>query len=187
MPESARTRLATGRLGRARLICGLLAAACLAAVRPAGADSVSEYRLKAAYLFNFATFTEWPDSIGNTLAVCIYGDDPFGADIDALSRQSVGNRRIAVRRTVSADNLAGCHLVFVTRPMIGNLTRVFDRLGATPTLVVADSPGALQQGAMLNMETADGKVSFSANLAAARRQNLNLSAKLLRLATEVIQ
>lgn len=183
----AHPRLATGRPWLVRLLCRLLAIGCLAAVPLAHADSVAEYRLKAAYLFNFATFTEWPDAIGNTLAVCIYGDDPFGADLDALGRQSVGNRRIAVRRAVSADNLAGCHLVFVTRPMIGNLSRVFDRLGTAPTLVVADSPGALQQGAMLNMNTADGKVSFSANLAAARRQNLNLSAKLLRLATEVIQ
>ena len=187
MTPAAHFRIAIRRRWLTRLIGGLLAIGSVAAAPPTQADSVAEYRLKAAYLFNFATFTEWPDSIGNTLTLCIYGDDPFGADLDALTRQTLGNRRIAVRRTVSAENLAGCQLVFVTRPMIGNLSRVFDRLGTAPTLVVADSPGALQNGAMLNMDRVDGKVSFSANLAAARRQNLNLSAKLLRLATEVIQ
>lgn len=175
-------RLGMGREGAACLL-GL----ALCASPPALADSVAEYRLKAAFLFNFATFTEWPDSVGDKLAVCVYGDDPFGASLDGLANKPIGKRTAVIRHTLSADGLNDCDVVFVTQPVIGNLPRVFDQLERRPVLVVADSPGATQRGVMLNMETTGGKVSFSANLAAARRQGLNLSARLLSLATEVIQ
>jgi hypothetical protein len=151
------------------------------------AQGIDEYRLKAAYLFNFASFTEWPGAASDTLTVCIYGDDPFGPNLDAIAGKSVGTRRIRIHRASSVDGLADCQLVFITRAVIGNLPRLMDTLGSAPVLTVADSPGAMQRGVMLNMDSTQGKVTFSANLAAARRQKLNLSAKLLSLATEVNQ
>lgn len=92
-----------------------------------------------------------------------------------------------VRRAPRVDQLYDFSLIFVTRPMIGNLPGILDQIGRNATLVVADSPSATTRGAMLNMEIMDGKVSFSANLVSARRQNLNLSARLLSLATEVVR
>jgi hypothetical protein len=151
-------------------------------------DDASEYRVKAGFLYNFAAFTEWPaQANGNTLWVCVYGDDPFGNHLDSMAGRRIGERSIDVRRAPSVDQLSDCSLIFVTRPMIGNLPRVLDQIGRNATLVVADSPSATTRGAMLNMEIMDGKVSFSANLGSARRQNLNLSARLLSLATEVIR
>ena len=109
------------------------------------------------------------------------------ADFDALAQRSIGSRSIAVRRAASADELADCQLVFIAHGMLGNLSRVLDAVDGRPGLRVADRPDALNRGVMLNMDTQQGKVSFAANLVAARRQGLNLSAKLLRLATEVRQ
>ena len=92
-----------------------------------------------------------------------------------------------VARVNSVDALDDCQMVFVARGMIGNLARVLDRIEGRAALTVADSPGALDAGVMLNMDSASGRISFAANLAAARRQGLGLSARLLNLATEVRQ
>ena len=48
----------------------------------AKSDDLPEYRLKAAFLYNFAAFTEWPADVGSTLNLCVYGQDPFGEDLD---------------------------------------------------------------------------------------------------------
>lgn len=165
----------------------LLTTTALLGAPPAHANSAEEYRLKAAFLYNFASFTDWPATVGNTLAFCVYGDDPFGTHLDTLVASPIGTRRITVHRVRSVDAMPHCNLVYVSPTMIGNLPRLLDKLGKSSTLIVTDSPGALHQGAMLNMSTAAGKVTFAANLAAARHQGLGLSARLLRLATEVIQ
>jgi hypothetical protein len=167
------------------LLCGTVGLTCCPAF--AYADSQAEYRLKAAFLSNFVAFTEWPDSVGTPLTVCVYGPDPFGEEIDKLRGKTVGTRTLQVRRANSVDGLDGCQVVFIARPVIGNLSRVLDRSNGKPVLTIADSPGAVQQGAALNMATADSKVTFEANLAAARGNGLGLSAKMLRLASEVIK
>lgn len=171
--------------GRWLQTCILLSLLCC--LPSAWADSTEEYRIKAAFLYNFASFTEWPASLGNTLNLCIYGPDPFGEDLDKLIGRSVAGRNLSVRRTNSVEALSGCQIVFISRPAIANLPHVLDSLNGKPVLTVADSTGAARQGVTLNMGTAQNRVQFEANLAAARNNGLVLSAKLLRLATEVHQ
>jgi hypothetical protein len=179
-------RLAAAAAKHARLVvAGALAVLCQAS--PAHADTLAEYRVKAGFLYNFATFTEWPADVGDTLNLCVYGPDPFGEELDRLQRRSVGGRSLTVGRVSSVDGLGSCHIVFIARPVIDNLMRVLDNLGGRPVLTVADSPGAMRQGVVLNMGTRQNKVTFEANLAAARANRLNLSSKLLQLATEVKQ
>jgi hypothetical protein len=154
---------------------------------PAWADNSDEYRLKLAFLYNFVSFTEWPATVGNTLNVCVYGQDSFGDDLDKLQGRSVAGHTLTVRRTISLEALANCQVVFIARPAINNLPRVLDSLRGKPVLTVADSPGANRQGVMLNMGMAQNRIQFEANLAGARDNGLVLSSKLLRLATEVQQ
>jgi hypothetical protein len=151
------------------------------------ANNLAEYRVKAGFLANFAAFTEWPAEVGNTLNLCVYGPDPFGEDLDTLQGRSIGGRSIVVTRVVSVDVLGNCQVVFISRPVIDNLQRVLDTLAGKPVLTVADSPGVMRQGVILNMGTKQSKVTFEANLAAARGNRLNLSSKLLNLASEVRQ
>jgi YfiR/HmsC-like len=151
------------------------------------AEELPEYRLKAAFIFNFLAFTDWPSETGATLNLCIHGADPFGADIDGLQGKTIGARSVAVHRRASIDALKSCQAVFVTRASIDALPRVLDGVKGHPVLVVADSPGAMQRGAALNMNVSNARVTFEANLQAARSAGLGLSSKLLRLATEVQQ
>lgn len=168
-----------------RVLVSTLALLCCAS--QAVADNLAEYRIKAAFLVNFASFTEWPAEVGSTLNLCVYGPDPFGAELDRFKGRNVGGRSLTVMRVNSVDMLENCQVVFITRPAIDNLLRVLDTLSSKPVLTVADSPGAMRQGVALNMGTRESKVTFEANLAAARGNGLNLSSKLLTLASEVRQ
>jgi hypothetical protein len=151
------------------------------------AQETPEYRLKAAFLYNFALFTEWPAEVGGTLTLCVVGPDPFGDELKGLEGKAVGARSLAVQRRGAGQPVTGCQLVFVAAPAISGLPRLLDQIKGQPVLVMADSTGALQQGATLNMALASNRVTFEANLRAARAAGLALSSRLLRLATEVIQ
>jgi hypothetical protein len=94
---------------------------------------------------------------------------------------------LAVRRIAAGESLAGCQIVFISASEISSLSIVLERLNGSTVLTVADSPGAARRGVALNMAVAQNKVTFEANLLAARGARLNLSSKLLRLATQVIQ
>jgi hypothetical protein len=151
------------------------------------ADDLPEYRLKAAFLYNFALFTEWPADVGGTLRLCVFGADPFGSELDGLQGKAVGARSLAVQHKTAVDALKACQIVFIAPAATGQLPRVLEALEGQTVLTVADSAGAARQGVALNMSVSQNKVSFEANLRAARAAKINLSSKLLRLATEVIQ
>jgi len=151
-----------------------------------GAD-LPEYRLKAAFIYNFMVYTEWPADTRSPLNLCIHGGDPFGQEIDGLQAKVVAGRSITVERKAAGDSLTHCQVVFIAASAMAGLPRLLESLRDKPVLTVADSPGAMRKGVALNMTVVDGKVTFEANLQAARRAGLNLSSKLLRLATEVQQ
>ena len=151
----------------------------------AWAEELPEYRLKAAFLYNFALYTEWPADVGSTLNLCIYGDDPFGAEVDALNGKKVGGRSIAVQR-VGKEALNGCQIVFVAQSAIAGSTRVLEALRSSAMLTVADSPDSARKGVALNMAMGDAKISFEVNMKALGPR-LALSSKLLRLAREIQQ
>lgn len=164
------------------LLCALAVAAPASA-----AAGLSEYQLKAAFLYNFALFTEWPADVGATIRLCIEGRDPFGPELDALQGKPAAHRQIAIDRTPGPDALAACQIVFIPQSSAAHLAGTVERLRGTTVLTVAESPGAARQGVVLNMAVTGEKITFQANLRAARQARLTLSSKLLRLATEVIR
>lgn len=151
------------------------------------AEGSSEYRVKAAYLYNFLAFTEWPHPRAGSLTLCIYGADPYGTELDRYQGRALGKQTLALRRTQNVRDLEDCQAVFISRAVIGNLPRVFDHLAGRAVLTVADAPGAVNQGVMLNMLREQDKIVFEANLGAARAAQLQLSSKLLRLSTQVLR
>jgi hypothetical protein len=165
----------------------LWALATIGMALAAHGEGLPEYRLKAAFLYNFAAYAEWPAELGGTLNLCIYGRDPFGTEADALNGKKVGQRTLAVYRKLQADALKGCQLVFIANASSEQVRHVLDVLRGLPVLTVADTPGALQYGVTLNMNLTQDRVTFEANQRAAREVRLDLSSRLLRLATEVQQ
>jgi hypothetical protein len=182
--DSAPWSIAMSRSTRMPAWC--LGLALLAFAPAAVSDELPEYRLKAAFLYNFALFTEWPAELGATLNLCVYGRDPFGEEIDALQGKPVGERRIVVRRVTSTEGLSVCQVVFIVSPSGDGIARVLSTVRGANVLTVADAPGAARQGVALNMNVVNNKITFEANLTAVRAANLKLSSKLLSLATEVL-
>jgi hypothetical protein len=152
-----------------------------------GAAELPEYELKAAFLYNFALFTEWPATVGRELTLCTYGGDPFGAGLDDVAGKSVGERTLRLQRRVSTQSLVDCHILYIGREAIGSLAAVRERVAGRPVLIVTDSPGALRAGATINMAVAEKRVTFEVSRRAASQSGLGLSYRLLRLATQVIQ
>lgn len=163
-------------------LAGLLACTGLAR-----ADDLPEYRLKAAFVYNFILYTQWPAEVGGTVTLCVHGADPFGKEIDGLHGKVAAGRGIAVQRKPAGESLRNCQVVFITASVIDTLPRLLESLRGQPVLTVADSPGAMRRGVALNMNVVQDKVTFEANLQAARSAGLGLSSNLLRLATEVQQ
>jgi hypothetical protein len=170
---------------RAKLLLGLLAITVWPGY--ACAQELPEYRLKAAFLYNFAQFTEWPADTPSSLTLCIVGNDPFDKELDSLAGRPVGQRLLALKRRTGTESLAGCQVVYIAPNVAAEVPRLLAALKNKPVLTVADSPGAMRQGVALNMMVSNGRVNFEANLLAARAAGLNLSSRLLRLATEVVQ
>ena len=160
-------------------------AVLLLSITSARGEDLPEYRLKAAFLYNFVVFTEWPADVGAQLNLCVVGQDPFGADLDALNSKTVGHRSIVVQRLVGRPSISGCQVLFIARSAIGGLSQLLAGAGNNPVLTVADSPNAANDGVAINMAVQDAKVFFQVNLKAVRGARLNLSSKLLRLAREI--
>jgi len=168
------------------LACGLWAAPGALAATARTPEKDLEYGLKAAFLFNFAKFVDWPPAAFEPAApftLCVFGDDPFGAVLDStVAGEAVAGRPIAVRRGTRIADLKGCHILFVSRAERGRLPEVLAAVRGGNALTVGESDGFLADGGMIRFYLEANKVRFAVNLAAVERSPLKISSKLLRLA-----
>lgn len=146
-----------------------------------------EYDLKAAFLFNFAKFVEWPASAFTNerapLTICVHGEDPFGPTLDAVVQgERLGERSFLVQRPDSLDGLGECHVLFISRSEKDRLARVMAQVEDKPVLTVADMDGFLRAGGVINFVLEGSKVRFLISQEAAERSGLRISSKLMRLA-----
>lgn len=180
-----------GRHGRLRwlLVAWLASAVLISGASRAAPDAAGapEYALKAAILYNFALFTEWPRTLGHDVVLCVLGSEAFGPELDALNGEPVGDRALVVRRLSRMDPLIECNLVFIAGKAQGVLPSVLASLAGRPVLTVAESPGAAEAGVGINMGLEASRLSFEINLKVVRASGLQLSSKLLRLAGKVYE
>jgi hypothetical protein len=157
----------------------------------AWAAEFDEYAVKAAYLYNFAKFVEWPPgAFANAdapLLICIAGDNPFGDALAMLSGKTVESHPLEVRPIPAATGLDQCHIVFIGRAEQGRFKTVLAKLARLPILTVSDIGGFAQAGGMIGLVEADQRIRFDINLATTHQANLKLSSQLLKLATIVEQ
>lgn len=181
MPHFARHALcALRRLAAPAALAAALASAAGAA--QAESRTPTEYDVKAAFLYNFARFVEWPD-VGAvpSVDVCVVGADPFGSALDAIKGKPLGRATLRVRRA-EPDKLGGCELVFIPASESGRLESVLQAVKGRALLTVGDGPDFAQRGAVIGFYPDQSKVRFEINIDAARRSGLAISSQLLRLA-----
>lgn len=166
----------------------LLFALTVFASSPAGSEGLDENQVKAAYLFNFARYVEWPrsafDSKSSSIEIGVVG----GGTIFHLLKKTVvgkkvGNRTLRVLDFASPSEGRDSHILFVPGDADGSdLKQIVDDLEGTHAFVVADADGFAKKGGIANFIVSDQRVKFAINERAAKRAGLKVSSKLLRLA-----
>lgn len=147
-----------------------------------------EYAVKSALLFKLPQFVYFPDaSREQPLGICLLGSNPFGGAIEKLARKPIDGREVKYRWLANAVEAGGCDLVFISRSESGNLEGILRRLGGRPMVTVSDIDGFARAGGMVELATGgEGTtVSIQINRKAARRQDIEFNAQLLRLANVV--
>lgn len=170
-----------------RFACAVAALWCAAA----WAQPTSEYQVKAAYLFNFGQFVEWPAHpaapANAPFVIGVVGKDPFGKTLDDVVRgESLGGRQLVVRRYRDAQEITNCQILFIARSEAERLDQTLEALRGRQVLTVTDIEGAEHQGAMIVLVNDNQRIRMRINLSAAKASNLVISSKLLRPA-EVIE
>lgn len=176
-------------ISRKRLAIGIVLG-LLASVGRAEAPAGLEYQVKAAFLYNFAKFVEWPagtfKGAGDSVIFCVLGNDPFGESLDDVVRgESLDGRRLVVHRTRDVSKAADCHVVFIARSERDRQETILGSLYRRGALTVGETDTFLAAGGIIGFVLDQNKVRFDVNIAAAERSGLKLSSRLLRLARTV--
>lgn len=157
------------------------------AALPAQARPSSEYELKAAFLFNFAKFVDWPS---NTFAdstapfsVCVLGPDPFGNALDdALRGKVIAEHAVSVTRIKRVADINGCQILFVAASESHLLPEILVKLRGRCVLVIGETNDFATSGGVIQFTLEENRIRFFINTDAADRAGLKISSKLLALA-----
>lgn len=149
---------------------------------------VDEYQVKAAYLFNFARFVQWPDGTfqqpDQGIAICVLGRDPFGHWLDdTVSSRTIDGRRLMILRIVTSKQAVRCHVLFVSE--FAEMSPVLREIRSGGILTIGDTDAFRANGVVINFKLEGGKVRFDIDLEAAEREQIRISSRLLSLANIV--
>jgi hypothetical protein len=156
------------------------------------AQEVSEYQVKAAYLYNFSKFVEWPNETpnGNTVPIrlCILNDAAFGLQLSEIVRdKTIRNRPVVVVPVKTGEESRACQMLFIGSSQNRQARHIIDVLQGTSTLTVGETRDFLEEGGIINFVLQKNQVHFQVNHKAATQAGLRISSRLLSLAKVVIE
>lgn len=178
-------------MGKLSLRLALFLAALLAAGH-APAQGASEVQVKAAYLYQFGGFVEWPPRAfagpDGAFSIGVLGADEMAAELERIvATREIQGRQVAVRRVRPGEPLQGLQVLFVGAGETARLPQILSPAHGAPLLVVTEADGALAQGGIINFVVADNRVRFDVALPQAERRQLRISSRLLGVARRVVQ
>jgi hypothetical protein len=174
-----------------RMISGCKSALVTAAVlvtTSTTAQTVDEYHVKAAFVFNFAKFIQWPTEAFKTpsdpLVICVVGQDQMANSLrETVNGNAIDGRPVIIRQIAISQGPCDCHILFVGASAMKRFRS--QPKESTGVLTVGETPGFAADGGTINLKLEDGKVRFEINVSEAERQQLHVSSKLLSLAQVV--
>jgi uncharacterized protein DUF4154 len=180
-------RPVSARSVRIVFLLALLAQILLPSATRAQSEISQEYQVKAAFLYNFARFVDWPaknfENDQAPMVLCVYGKDPFGSVLDDTVRgKTIGSHSFVVRRLRSSKGLAGCHIAFITDVGTNQLKDVLPTLQESNVLSVGDDSHFAEQGGDIQFVIDRDHVRFVINIDSINRASFRMSSKLLALA-----
>jgi hypothetical protein len=150
----------------------------------------SEYEVKAAFLYNFIKYTEWPQKVFPTpetpLTIGIVGEDPFRSLLDkAIEGKTFNGRKLVVKRIEQLQSVKNCHLLFISSSESSRLSQLLADLKGASILTVSETEKFAERGGVVNFKMQGDKVRFDINIKAAESAGLRISSKLLSVATVI--
>jgi hypothetical protein len=186
------TLRARWRRSRRSLAALVAALGLLAAQQPVDAQQANEYLVKAAFIYNFAKFTTWPDSAfadpQAPVTLCIVGKHDFGDAFETVQGKSVGGRSVIVRYLATFRNKDQCQVIYVAQSESSRLTRIVTASRTSHSLTVSEIDGFADRCGMIRM-VRDGadRIGFEINPKAAEEAGLKFSSRLLNLAKRLVE
>jgi hypothetical protein len=150
-----------------------------------------EYKVKAAFIYNFTNYIEWPTKAlpGNStsLTIGVLGRNPFGDSINLLAGRTAAGRKIVIRHIYRVEEALECHILFISDSEQKDAARILRFLRGRPVLTISDQKGFCQAGGIINLITIKKRVRFDINTLAAKRAGIQIGSQLLNLANDVIE
>ena len=173
-----------------RTLCriGVLALLLAGALAQAQDPQYSEAEVKAAFLYHFGTYVQWPPSTrdGGPITIAVLG---AGAVVDQLRAflpgRRIQGRAVEVRPLARIEDLGDDEVLFIGGDRNGNLDALIEAVGKRPVLLVTDAPDGLRRGAIVNFQVVDRRVRFEISVPHAEEAGLMLSSRLLSAALRV--
>jgi hypothetical protein len=193
--KAADARRSTGAgsaLGRVAWLLALLG--CLIGfTKQAGAQpSLSEYQVKALFLFNFAKYVDWPvEAFARPETPITIGLIGTGSCLESLQKivegKRVSNRAIVIQQLEKPEDIVKCQILFISSSEKKRVGEILRDVSDKPVLTVSEVDQFADQGGVIGFVKRDGKVRLEINLNAARQAKLEISSKLLSVADNVIR
>ncbi len=172
----------------ATVLFGLGIGAGAGAQEPVAGERVAygEHLVKAAFLYNFAKFTEWPRGTyadaSAPLTVCVLGKDAFGKALDALTGKRINGRPVAVSRLAGVEEARQCQVVFISESEEERAPGIVGYLAGRPVLTVCNAPSCARFKGIIHLMVVSERIRFAIDIDTAKSAGLKLSSKLLALA-----
>lgn len=163
------------------------------AFNPAQAGAgTEEYSLKAAFLFKFGFYVEWPytafSSPYSPINLCIAGNNPFGdAIVSVLAKESISGRTVSVHRLRTVNRNSSCHILYTGASSEQSSEQMLEAVRGKNVLTISDESSTPSQAGIINFVVEDDRVRFEIDNEAAAQNGLVISSKLLSLALNVKQ
>jgi uncharacterized protein DUF4154 len=174
---------------RCRRRAGAMLIAFVLCASTAVGQDVTEPSLKAAFIFNFAKFTEWPQDVlpaSAPFVACVLGDGSVSTALErTIKGRLLSGRGISVSRVEAGGPLRSCHLLYVSAVTATQAAEILAAVQGAPVLTISDVDGFARLGGIAHVFVENGKMRFDLNLELAKRSRLQLSSKLLSLASRV--
>jgi hypothetical protein len=182
---------ASGTVAALAWLAAMMAAVPCRAQPPNEAARFSDYAVKAAYLYKFASYVDWPEDLldaASPLRIGVLGAQDLAEELALItSGRTVDGRSITVTRLRSSDTVDDLHILFVGRDESGRLERLLAPARIRPILTVTDSDDALTAGSIINFIVSDERVRFEISLFEAEQRGLRIDSRLLAVAQGVFR
>jgi hypothetical protein len=150
-----------------------------------------EHRVKAAFLYRFAGYVDWPPNAfarpDMPVMIAVIGADGLAGELEqVVVGRTVSERLVSVKRMKPGDSLNGMHVLFVGKSEAARLPQLVQAAQSRSILTVTEADGALRQGSVINFILAEQRVRFEISLDSAEKSGLKLSSRLLAVAQQVV-